>query len=255
MPSTVSCFLSQRTRFLRTWLSSAAPLIAFGRVFLFEGLLLQFFGDLGTLGARLGLFDHIVQIAPLFLGIESGHACGSVIRLHALAYTPIALPVHIARGKMQQGAVVRCANEVNEMVGRIHIDSHRVAQIGVEIRKARTVDDQVEFPAEARRYFGIEAHSGLRNVAVHDFDFVGQQRTELVAVLIEQRVENGRLLDHLFEALAGRVGRLRTNQQIKLVDFGQKRGAGLYRLGAVGTEVHQRVGQPYLADEAGHADQ
>ena len=142
----------------------------------FERLLLEFLRDLRTLRARFRRFKHIVQFAPLFLRVKGRHAGRRVIRTHALAHPSIALPVNVASGKMQQSAVIRSANEFDQVKCGIHIHGDRIAQIGIEIRQPRTVDDQVEFPPEPRRHLGLQAHRGLRYIALHHLNLFRQQR-------------------------------------------------------------------------------
>src|ERR1700688_3621584 len=102
---------------------------------------------------------------PFFFSIEVGRAGRRVIWTQALTHTSIALPGHIARGKMKQGRVIRPADEFDKGICRT--------------------------------------------------------------------------LNHLFEGLWGGTRLLPTNQEIKFSYLG---------------EIHERVGEPHFADEAGNTD-
>ena len=77
---------------------------------------------------------------------------------------------------MQQRSVIRGANEFDQVMRRIHIHGQGVPQIRIEVRQPRTVDDQIKILAQPRCGLGIKPHAWLRNIAFHNFDFLGQQR-------------------------------------------------------------------------------
>ena len=61
---------------------------------------------------------------------------------------------------MQQGGVVACAEEFEDVGRGADVRRQRVAQVGIEIRQAGAVDDQIERAPSRRRTSGDRPRSG-----------------------------------------------------------------------------------------------
>ena len=116
----------------------------FRRVLLGPRLHAQARGDLVALGALLRLFDQFLQRPPLLLGVETSDPARSVIRSQLLGDATILLPGHVAGGKMQQPGMIRRANEFENVDRGIGIGGESVAQVGIKICQAGTIDNEVE---------------------------------------------------------------------------------------------------------------
>ena len=110
-------------------------------------------------------------------------------------------------------------HDAEEVSARLHAQLHedlsdwrgwtwrrqRIAQVGIEIRQARAVDNEIEMLAKF--FVGSERKSQvwLSDVAFHHFDFFPDESRQIQAISRVERIKNWRFLDHLFETVDGWV--------------------------------------------------
>src|SRR3954463_3814328 len=135
--------------------------------------------------------------------------------------------------------MVGLAYELQHIHYCIDIGTDRLAQIRIEIGKARAVDDEIELAPQFVSDSGVNAEIRLRDVAFNYLHPLGNKLQKLVTVLRVKRIKHWRFVDELLEAALRRIRFLPPYEQINLSDFRQ---------------VHQSVREPDFADEAGDSD-
>ncbi len=124
---------------------------------------------------------------------------------------------------MQQRGVVAAAQEIQQVLRRLHVDRKRLAQIGIEIGQPAAVDDHVDGPREPLALFRRKAKIRLARVSAHHLDFRAQEIREFVAVPLGQPVEHRRLLDHALESLERARRTVPAHDQVHAPDLRQIR--------------------------------
>src|SRR5579859_6975513 len=85
-----------------------------------------------------------------------------------------------------------------------------------------------------------QSQAGLRHITFNNLNLVAQKICQPVAMPLKQRIEDGRLFQHLLEAPICWIGLLAADQQINSFYFGQ---------------IQKSIRQPYLANESGYPNQ
>src|SRR6266481_2474035 len=154
--------------------------------------------------------------------------------------TAVAHANHVTSGKMHQAGVIALAQKVEQVNGGIDVGRERIAQIGIEIRQASAVHDDVERFCEACLGGFVEPKTRLADVSFDDFHFFFQKSPELTPVPVVKRVERGRFLDDFLEAPLGGRCAVAANQKGDLANVGN---------------IFEQIDQPDFADESSHTDQ
>src|ERR1700719_3001898 len=128
------------------------------------------------------------------------------------------------------------AHKVEDVRCGLDIRRERVAQVGIEVREARTIDDEIERAAQALTNFGGEAQMRLAAVSLDYFHAFAQELRETLAVLRGEGLEYRRFLNDALESLESRGGAVSPNQQINSADV---------------RKVGEQVREPHFGDEAG----
>jgi len=103
--------------------------------------------------------------------VELGVVGRIVIVVQFLGDPSIAHADHIAGGKMHQPGVAALPQKVKQVDCGIHIGRKRIAQIGIEIRQARAVHNQVERFCQARLRGLVKPQARQAHIPFHDFYF------------------------------------------------------------------------------------
>ena len=204
------------------------------------GLMPQLFGHLGGFRLPFDLRHQGVQPLPLALHIKAGDGPGRVVFPQFLPDPAVAESHHKTRGKVHQRGVVRPAQEFHQVNEAVHVDGQRVTNVGVKVREAGTVDDEIELAGQAGLDLFIQPEPRLGHIALQDFDALGHEPGKFAAVELVEGLEDRRFFDDFLKPAHGGRRSLPTDQQVDLPDFGQ---------------VAQRVRQPDLADEACGTDE
>ena len=180
-------------------------------MFFTQSLTAKFLSELGTFRRLFGLFHELVQCAQFVFRVEVQHARRRVVGPKFFAYAAITRARYIASRKVQQTSVVRLADEVHDVHHSINVRRQGVAQVGIEIRQARAVDNEIEMLAKF--FVGSERKSQvwLSDVAFHHFDFFPDESRQIQAISRVERIKNWRFLDHLFETVDGWIRFLATD--------------------------------------------
>ena len=136
--------------------------------------------------------------------------------------------------------MIRRSHEFENIDGSIRVGRQCVAQVGIEVGQARTVNDQIQVLLQMARRLGAESEAWLGDIPFDDLDLVAQKAEKPVAVALKQRIEHRRVFHHLLEAPVRGIRLLPADQQVDPFHVGQ---------------VQKRIRQPDLADEPGNADQ
>ena len=100
--------------------------------------------ELGALGTFFDAANGFTQRRDFALGVELGIAGRVIIVVQLFGNAAVAHANNVASRKMHQAGVMALAEKIEQMDCRIHVGREGVAQIGVEIRQAGAVDDEVE---------------------------------------------------------------------------------------------------------------
>src|SRR5215469_623332 len=106
---------------------------------------------------------------------------------------------------MEKTGMVRTAHELENIDRSIDVCGKGIAQIGIEVGQAGAVDDEVKIPLQASRHLIGNSKAGLRDIALNNLDFFAQESGESAPILLEQRVEDRRFLDHLLKPALRRI--------------------------------------------------
>src|SRR5450759_211647 len=102
------------------------------------------------------------------------------------------------------------------MQDRRHIARQGFAKVRIEIRQDGTIKNQVQIERELRSLFRGNPQSRLANVALDDFDALGDKLREPAAKLLLQWIKYRRLFENFLKApLRGRHA-LAADQQVDL---------------------------------------
>ncbi len=123
-----------------------------------------------------------MQSLQLAFGVEVWQVTRVVIRNQVLDDASVPFARYIAGRKVQQSGVIRAPHKLKDIDGSIRVSNQCIAQIGVEVRQARAVDDEVEVSLQTARSLRTQSEPGLRNIALHDFDPVAQEIGKCVRV-------------------------------------------------------------------------
>src|ERR1700722_4340281 len=141
---------------------------------------------------------------------------------------------------MQQRRMLAIAKEIEQVDSRADIRRQSVAKVGIEIREAGAVDDDVERFCETLTHICSHAKVGTAHIAFDDFDSSPQESGEPFAMLGRELLEHGRFFHHAAETSEGGVGLITPDEQIN---------SGYFR------EIGEEICEPHFADEAGGAYQ
>src|ERR1700756_2246057 len=141
---------------------------------------------------------------------------------------------------MQQGRVLAIAKEIEQGGWRADIRCESVGEVGIEIREAGAVHDDVERFCETLTHIRGHAESGAAHIAFDDFDSFAKESGETFAVLGRELFKHGRFFHHAAETSEGGVCFIPPDEKIDSADF---------------RKIGKEICQPYFAYEARGADQ
>ncbi len=130
--------------------------------------------------------------------------------------------------------------KIQYVIRRVHIHRKCVANVRIEIRQPRAVQDHINILRETIAHFRRESEVRLAHVTIDDFDALTQELTKSVAMLLRERIKNRRFFNRPLKPLQGSVGTVVADQQIHAANFRQ---------------VPQQICEPHFADETRAADQ
>ena len=168
--------------------------------------------DFVALGLGLSLLHKFLERAPLLLGVESRQPAWIVVRSQLLGDPPILLSGHVARREMQEPRVIRRSYELKDIDRSVRISREGVAQVGIEIRQARAVNNQIQVLLQMAGNLGAESKPRLGDVPFDDLDLLAQKIREPVSMPLKQRIEHRRLFHHLLETPLRRIRLLPADQ-------------------------------------------
>src|SRR6266571_159834 len=99
-----------------------------------------------------------------------------------LADPAIPLAGYVAGRKMQKSGMVGAAHEFENIDSRIGIGRESVAQIGIKVRQAGAVNDQVETFLQIAGGWFAQSQTGLDDIAFNHLDLIAQEIREPVTV-------------------------------------------------------------------------
>ena len=91
---------------------------------------------------------------------------------------------------MQQPRVVRLANKIQNVRHRANIGCQGIAQIGIEICKTGTVNDQIQFLSQKFGRSRVQTQPRFSHVTFDDFHALAQEPGQIHAITLEQSIEN-----------------------------------------------------------------
>ena len=141
---------------------------------------------------------------------------------------------------MHQRRMVAAAQEIEQVLGRLHVRRKRIAQIGIEIRQPAAIHDHVDGPRQPLAHFRLKPEPRLACVSAQHLDVLAQEIREPVAMPLGQPVEHRRFLDHALESLERARRTVPAHHQMNAPDLRQ---------------IRQQTREPHFADEPRAADQ
>src|SRR5215467_1137933 len=106
---------------------------------------------------------------------------------------------------MEKAGMVGTAHELENMDRSVDIGGKGIAQIGIEVGQAGAVDDEIKVPLQVSRHLIGNSKAELRDIALDNLDFFAQESGESAPILLKQRVEDRRFLDHLLKPALRRI--------------------------------------------------
>src|SRR5580692_3372485 len=141
---------------------------------------------------------------------------------------------------MYKSSMIRGSYELENIDRGIRVGRNRVAQVRIEIRQPRAVDDQIQILLQTASRLAIESEPRPGNIPFDHLDLVPQKIEKPVPVALKQRIEYRRVFHHFFETALRRIRLLPPDQQINSLHVRQ---------------IQKCVRQPDFANEPGDADQ
>ena len=211
-----------------------------GGVFLAQRLAAQLSGGLWALRQLLGPADQIMQRLMLTFGVEVSNTGRRVVGTQLFADPSIAGSGHVASGKMDQAGVVGPAHKIQDVHGGIDVGSQGIAQVGIKVGQAGAVDNQVQPAPQAGGNLRGQSEPRLARIAFNNVHPFREKSCQTGAIALMKGVKDRGFLDHLFKTPQRGIGLLPPDEQVDSADFRQ---------------VREKVDQPDLSYETGHANQ